>query len=333
MSSGFVDGILNKAKELKRAIILPETSDDRVIKAASIAQKEGLAQIILIGKPDVINAKAESLNVSLEGVRIEDPETYAYTEEFVSTFQKRREKKGMTIEEARRIVKEDYMFFGAMMVERGLAHGMVGGALNTTAHTLRAMIQCVGTKPGTKSISSFFMIISPNQTIGSYGVTFFGDCAVIPNPDSQQLADIAEATADNFKSFTGKEANVAFLSFSTKGSAKTDETLKVAGAVEILKTRRPDLNVDGEMQFDAAIVPEVAAKKAPGSPVAGKANVLIFPTLDAANIGYKIAQRYGNCVALGPILQGANSPVNDLSRGCSVQEIVDVVAITAVQES
>lgn len=331
MAEGFIDQIVSRAKLLQKTIILPETDDDRVIQAAAVILKERIAKIILIGKLDIVTEKARALKADIADAEIVDPETSEYLEEFVAKFQKKREKKGMTLEKAREILRTDSMFFGAMMVDKGLAHGMVGGAVNTTAHTLRAMIQCVGTKPGTKVISSFFMIVSPNQTLGSDGVAFFGDCAVIPNPDSQQLADIAEATAENFKAFTGKEANIAFLSFSTKGSAETEETKKVADAALILKERRPELNMDGEIQFDAAIVPEVGSKKAPGSTVAGKANVLIFPTLDAGNIGYKIAQRYGNCEALGPILQGANSPVNDLSRGCNIQDIVNVVAITAVQ--
>lgn len=329
--SAFIDGIVAKAKELDKVIVLPETDDERVLKAAEIAVKEKIARVMLIGNREKINAKAKELGIDLSAASCEDPATSEYLDEFVAKFQKKREKKGMTLEKAREIMSTDYMFFGAMMVEKGLAHGMVGGAVNTTAHTLRAMIQCVGTKPGTKSISSFFMIVSPNKNLGSDGVAFFGDCAVIPNPDSEQLADIAEATSDNFKAFTGKDSKTAMLSFSTKGSADTDETKKVAVAVEILKGRRSDLNVDGEMQFDAAIVPEVGAKKAPGSTVAGQANVLIFPTLDAGNIGYKIAQRYGNAEALGPILQGANHPVNDLSRGCNVQDIVNVIAITSVQ--
>ena len=322
--SAFIDGIVAKAKELDKVIVLPETDDERVLKAAEIAVKEKIARVMLIGNREKINAKAKELGIDLSAASCEDPATSEYLDEFVAKFQKKREKKGMTLEKAREIMSTDYMFFGAMMVEKGLAHGMVGGAVNTTAHTLRAMIQCVGTKPGTKSISSFFMIVSPNKNLGSDGVAFFGDCAVIPNPDSEQLSD-------NFKAFTGKDSKTAMLSFSTKGSADTDETKKVAAAVEILKGRRSDLNVDGEMQFDAAIVPEVGAKKAPGSTVAGQANVLIFPTLDAGNIGYKIAQRYGNAEALGPILQGANHPVNDLSRGCNVQDIVNVIAITSVQ--
>ncbi|HBD94574.1 MAG: phosphate acetyltransferase [Spirochaetes bacterium GWF1_31_7] len=327
----FIKMIEEKAISLNKKIVLPETEDDRVIKAASEILKRKLAKIILIGNPETIHAKASGLGVSIDGAEIINPVTSEYYDEFVTVYQKKREKKGMTIDQAKEIMANDYMFFGAMLVEKKVAHGMVGGALNTTAHTLRAMIQCVGTKPGTKSISSFFIMISPNKEIGYKGITFFADCAVIPLPDANQLADIAEATADNFKAFVGETPMVAMLSFSTKGSAETEETKKVAQAVDILQARRPDIMVDGELQLDAAIVAEVGNKKAPGSKVAGRANVLVFPNLEAGNIGYKLVQRFGNAEALGPILQGANRPVNDLSRGCSVEDIVNVVSITSVQ--
>lgn len=327
----FIEMIEEKAISLGRKIVLPETGDDRTIKAASEVISRKLAKIVLIGNENIIKKRAFELGVSVDGAEIVDPASSQYTDEFIAAYHKKREKKGMTLDKAKEIVVNDYMFFGAMMVEKGLVHGMVGGAVNTTAHTLRAMIQCVGTKPGTKSISSFFIMISPNKEIGYKGITFFADCAVIPLPDANQLADIAEATADNFKAFIGEPPMVAMLSFSTKGSAETDETKRVAEAAAILKERRPDILVDGELQLDAAIVPEVGSKKAPGSPVAGKANVLVFPNLESGNIGYKLVQRFGNAEALGPILQGANRPVNDLSRGCSVLDIVNVVAITSVQ--
>ncbi len=328
----FVQSLIEKSKKLQKTIVLPETEDDRVLKAAAEVLSKKIAKLILIGNKGVINKRAGELGISLDGALIEDPAESKYTEEFIDKYFKAREKKGVTLAQATEIMTKDKMFFGSMLVNKGLAHGLVGGALNTTAHTLRAMIHCVGVKPGFKNISSFFIMVSPNKSLGSDGILLFGDCAVIPNPDPAQLADIAEATAANFNLFTGGTPNVAFLSFSTKGSADTDETKKVVAGYEMLKAKRPDLNCDGELQLDAAIVPEVGSKKSPGSKVAGKANVLIFPTLDAGNIGYKLAQRFGNCIALGPILQGASRPVNDLSRGCSVEDIVNVVAITSVQE-
>lgn len=328
---GFIDDMKNKAKNSLKKIVLPETSDDRIIKAASIIEKNKIAEIILIGKKDEISSRFNDLNLEIGSISIVDPHLSEYTEEFIEYYYEKRQKKGVTKEQSKELMLNDYMFFGAMLVNKGYADGLVGGALNTTAHTLRATIHCVGTKEGAKTISSFFVMISPNQEIGHKGIIFFADCGVIPSPNKEQLADIAEATADNFKIFTGEEPNVAFLSFSTKGSAKTEETEKIVEAFNIFKERRPDISADGELQLDAAIVPSVGNKKAPGSEVAGKANVLIFPDLEAGNIGYKLAQRFGNCEALGPLLQGAKKPVNDLSRGCDVDDIVNVVAITSVQ--
>lgn len=326
-----VKQLTDKAKVLGKKIVLPETKDERVIRASEIITKEGIAQVILVGNVEEINNKAGELGVSLEGVTIIEPATSEHLEEFTAAYQKKREKKGMTLEKAKEIMSSDTMFFAAMLVEKGLADGMVAGAVSTTADTLRATIQCIGTKPGTRIISSFFAMISPKKEFGHDGILFFADCGVMPDPNAEQLAEIADATADNFKAFTDQEPKVGFLSFSTKGSAKTEATEKVASACKIFQERRPDVEADGEMQFDAAIIPKVGAKKAPGSKVAGQANVLVFPDLQSGNIGYKIAQRLGDCLALGPILQGCAKPVNDLSRGCSVEDIVNVTAITAVQ--
>lgn len=329
----FITTMKTKAQELQKTIVLPETDDERVLRAAEIAHKKHIAKIILIGNQETINKQATTLGISLSEIKIINPEDAEITQSLIASYQKKREKKGMTLEQAKEVILNDRAFFGTMLVAEGHADGMVAGAVSTTAQTLRAMIQCVGTKPGTKSISSFFAIISPDKEIGYKGVTFFADCGVIPNPDIEQLADIAEATADNFKKLTGQEPKVAFLSFSTKGSAETEDTKKTVEALKLFQKRRPDILADGELQLDAAIVESVGSKKAPGSKVAGKANVLIFPNLEAGNIGYKLAQRFGKAEALGPLLQGANQPVNDLSRGCVVEDIVNVIAITAVQVS
>lgn len=326
-----INTIIGNAKKINKKIVLPETDDDRIIKAAEIITKEDIAEVILIGNNQKVLDKAKSLSVDLTGVTIIDPEKSDNLEDFTQAYQKKREKKGMTLEKAKEIMLTDKMFFGAMLVGKGLADGLVGGAQNTTGHTLKAIFHCVGTKAGVKTISSFFAMISEKKEFGSDGILFFADCAVIPEPTEEQLVDIADATADNFKAFTGAEPKVGFLSFSTKGSAQTESTEKVANAAAAFKTKRKDIQSDGELQLDAAIVEKVGAKKAPGSAVAGKANVLVFPDLNSGNIGYKLTQRFGDCEALGPILQGAAKPVNDLSRGCSVDDIVNVTAITVVQ--
>ncbi|MCG8569269.1 MAG: phosphate acetyltransferase [Spirochaetes bacterium] len=323
--------ITEKAKSLNKKIVLPETDDDRILKAAEMITGNNIAHVILIGNSDHLKSKAQSSGVNLEGTTIIDPETSEYLNEFIEKYYQKRAAKGMTQEKAAEIMKNDKMFFGAMLVDKGVADGLVGGALNTTGHTLKAIFHCVGTLPGVRTISSFFAMISDKKEFGHNGITFFADCAVIPNPTDSQLCDIASATARNFKIFTGQPAKVAFLSFSTKGSAQTEDTEKVVSAYKMFTEKYPDILVDGELQLDAAIVPKVGEKKAPGSKVAGQANVLVFPDLDAGNIGYKLTQRFGDCDALGPILQGAAKPVNDLSRGCSVEDIVNVTAITAVQ--
>ena len=326
-----IKNLTEKAVSLGKNIVLPETDDDRILKAAEIITRDKIANVILVGNEIELNTRAKELGVTLEGTMIIDPASSSHLDEFVEKYYRKREKKGMTPGKSREIMLADKMFFGAMLVDKGVADGLVGGALNTTGHTLKAIFHCVGTKPGVKTISSFFAMISPKKEYGENGITFFADCAVIPNPTDAQLSDIAAATAENFKAFIGKEPKVAFLSFSTKGSAKTEETEKVTRAFELFKEQHSGIEADGELQLDAAIIPSVGAKKAPGSKVAGSANVLVFPDLEAGNIGYKLTQRFGDCEALGPILQGAAKPVNDLSRGCSVEDIVNVTAITAVQ--
>ncbi len=312
-----------KAAGLKKTIVLPEASDERVLRAADIINKEGIAKVIVLGNEEEIRNKANELGLNFQGIRIIDPAKSEMSSDFANVFFNLRKSKGITIEEARETVK-DNLYFGAMLVREGMADGSVAGSASPTANVLRAAIQCVGMPEGISIVSSLFLMIFPERVFS------FADCAVVPNPDASQLADIAISTADNHKKLTGEDPFVAMLSFSTKGSAKHELIDKVVEATNIAKEKRPDLNIDGELQFDAAIVDSVAQKKAPGSPVAGRANVLIFPDLQAGNIGYKIAQRLGGAEAIGPIVQGLKKPLFDLSRGCSVDDIVNTTAIAVL---
>ncbi|MCK4690119.1 MAG: phosphate acetyltransferase [Candidatus Marinimicrobia bacterium] len=311
-----------QAKIRNKTIVLPEAHDDRIIKAASILHKEGIARTILIGKRDQIEKQTADLNVSLDGVKIIDPEGYERFSEFAETYYSKRKKKGVTLQDAERIMVNP-TFFGAMVLEKGLADGCLSGADTSTGNVLRAALHIIGTAPDIKTVSSDILLITPDEK----NVWSFADCAVMPDPSSEQLADIAIATAETHRKVVKEEPIVAMLSFSTKGSAKHPLVDKVIEATKIVKQKRPDLKIDGELQLDAAIVKKVGEKKAPGSPVAGKANVLIFPGLEAGNIGYKLTQRISGCEAIGPIIQGLNKPMNDLSRGCSVEDIVNVSAI------
>ncbi|MBL7136802.1 MAG: phosphate acetyltransferase [Candidatus Marinimicrobia bacterium] len=317
-----LDDIREQAKIRNKTIVLPEAHDDRIIKAASILQKEGIARPILIGKIDQIEKQATDLNVSLDGVKIIDPEGYERFSEFAETYYSKRKKKGVTLQDAERIMVNP-TFFGAMVLEKGLADGCLSGADTSTGNVLRAALHIIGTAPDIKTVSSDILLITPDEK----NVWSFADCAVMPDPSSEQLADIAIATAETHRKVVKEEPIVAMLSFSTKGSAKHPLVDKVIEATKIVKQKRPDLKIDGELQLDAAIVEKVGEKKAPGSPVAGKANVLIFPGLEAGNIGYKLTQRISGCEAIGPIIQGLNKPMNDLSRGCSVEDIINVSAI------
>ncbi len=321
--NNLIEQIKTKAAGLKKTIVLPESNDERVLKAAEKIIKEGIAKVIVLGNEDEIRAKASELNLNLQGVRIIDPQKSEMSSDFANIFFNLRKSKGITIEEARETVKRN-LYFGAMLVREGMADGSVAGSASPTADVLRAAIQCVGMPEGISIVSSLFLMIFPERVFS------FADCAVVPNPDAAQLADIAISTACNHKRLTGEEPYVAMLSFSTKGSAKHELIDKVVEATKIAKEKRPDLNIDGELQFDAAIVDSVAQKKAPGSPVAGRANVLIFPDLQAGNIGYKIAQRLGGAEAIGPIVQGLKKPLFDLSRGCSVDDIVNTSAIAVL---
>lgn len=326
----FMKNIWESAKADKKKIVLPEGDEDRTLIASEKINKEGLADIILVGNSNIIKAKAKVLGVNLEGIQIEDPETSCNTDKYAEEFYELRKKKGMTKEKALKIVK-DPLYYGTMMVKMDDAHGMVSGAIHTTGDLLRPGLQIIKTAPGVSVVSSFFIMMVPDCNYGNEGMLVFSDCAVNPNPTADELASIAIATAETAKSLCKIEPNVAMLSFSTMGSADHELVEKVRSATKIAKDRRPDLAIDGEMQLDAAIVDKVASQKAPNSKVAGKANVLIFPDLQSGNIGYKLVQRFAKAEAIGPICQGFAKPINDLSRGCSFDDIVNVVALTAVQ--
>ena len=326
---GFIDEIKAKAKADKKTIILPESMDTRTWEAAEKILKEGLANLIILGSPEEVEKYGKGYDVT--GATIIDPATYEKTEEYLDLFVELRKKKGLTKEEARKQALSDYAYYGCLMIKAGDADGMVSGACHSTANTLRPCLQIIKTKPGCKLVSAFFLMIVPNCEYGEDGVFVFGDCGLNQDPNPEELAAIAASSAESFEQLTGKKAKVAMLSHSTKGSAKHDLVTKVVEATKIAKEQYPELDVDGELQLDAALVPSVAASKAPDSTVAGQANVLIFPNLDAGNIGYKLVQRLAKAEAYGPVTQGIAKPVNDLSRGCFADDIVGVVAITAVQ--
>ena len=322
--------ILEVAKADKKRIVLPEGNEERTIVATEEIYKQGYAHPILVGNKEEILNKATALKVDLTGVEIIDPETSENLSNYIEAFYELRKNKGMTMSKAEKIVR-DPLYFGTMMVKLGDADGMVSGAVHTTGDLLRPGLQIIKTAPGVSVVSSFFIMMVPDSVYGEEGMLLFSDCAVNPNPNEDQLAAIAIATAETAKNLCKVEPRVAMLSFSTMGSADHELVSKVRTATEKAKELRPDLLIDGEMQLDAAIVESVASQKAPNSKVAGKANVLVFPDLQAGNIGYKLVQRFAKAEAIGPICQGFAKPINDLSRGCSSEDIVKVVAITAVQ--
>ncbi len=321
--SRLIEQIKEKAKQRRKTIVLPEAYDDRVIQAAEKLHKEGICSVILLGEENNIRESAKKLNVDLTGIRIINPVKSDKLSDFTNIYFNLRKSKGVDFEKAKDTMKNN-LFFGAMMVREGMADGFVGGSASPTADVLRAGIHCVGMPEGISIVSSFFLMVLPEK------VYAFADCAVVPNPNEEQLADIAISTADNFSKLVGEEPKIAMLSFSTKGSAEHEMIDKVRKATEIVKKKRPDLKVDGELQFDAAVVEKVGKSKAPGSEIAGRANVLIFPDLNAGNIGYKIAQRLGGAEAIGPVVQGLRKPIFDLSRGCSVDDIVGTAAIACL---
>lgn len=326
---GFIDEIIVKAKKDKKRIVLPETTDMRTIEAAAKVLKEDIAEVILVGHEEAIAEMAKDYDLSK--ATIVDPEKKENLDEYITAFYELRKRKGMTMEESRRVLTSNSLFFGVMMVKMGEADGMVAGCCNSTANVLRPSLQILKTKPGTELVSSVMVMDVPNCDYGINGKFIFSDCGLVQNPSSEELASIANNAAAACKELLGADATVAMLSHSTMGSAKHADIDKVVNAVAIAKERYPEIDVDGEFQLDAAIVPSVGQAKAPGNKIAGQANVLVFPDLDAGNIGYKLVQRFAKAEAYGPITQGIAMPVNDLSRGCSADDIVGVVAITAVQ--
>ena len=326
----FINEIKEKAKKEIKNIILTESEDVRVLKAAEQIKKEAFANIILIGNEEEANKLAKDNDIDISGIKIIEPISSEKYDEYANAFYELRKAKGMTIEKAKEMLK-DNMYFGTMMVKQGDADGLVSGACHSTANTLRPALQILKTAPGTKLVSAFFLMIVPNCEYGEDGIFVFGDCGLVEYPTADELSEIAISSSKSFEQLTGKTSKVAMLSYSTHGSAHSDSTEKVIEATKLLKEKMPDLICDGEMQLDAAIIPEINASKAPGSPLKGHANTLIFPNLDAGNIGYKLVQRLGKAEAYGPLCQGIAKPVNDLSRGCNSDDIVGVVAITAVQ--
>lgn len=327
----FIDLMKEKAKQDKQTIVLPESKDKRTLIAAAQILKEGTADLIMIGKEEKIMDGAGWLEVDLTGVKVVDPDTDPNFDHYAETLFELRKHKGMTLEKAQETLKNDYITYGVMMVKEKDADGLVAGACHATADTLRPALQILKTAPGTELVSGFFLMDVPNCEFGYNGTFLFADCGLNQDPTAEELAAIADSSAKSFRAFMGEKPVIAMLSHSTKGSAKHALVDKVVKATEIAHEKYPQLELDGELQLDAAIVPSVGKSKAKGSTVAGNANVLIFPNLDCGNIGYKLVQRLAKAEAYGPMLQGIARPVNDLSRGCSAEDIVGVVALTAVQ--
>ncbi len=328
----FIEEIKERARKDIKTIVLPEAEDIRTLEATRMVLNEKYAKVILIGNKEKVLEKAKENNIDIEEVEIIDPVNSPKYDEYVELLYNLRKHKGMTEEQAKELVK-DPTYYGMLMLkdEESIADGLVSGAMHSTSDTLRPALQILKTKPGTKLVSAFFVMVVPNCSYGENGTFIFADSGLNENPDSEQLSEIAISSSKSFHQLVGKVPKVAMLSYSTHGSAKSELTEKMINATKLVKEKAPDLIVDGELQLDAAIVPEVAKFKAPDSPVKGEANVLVFPNLDAGNIGYKLVQRLGKAEAYGPLCQGIARPVNDLSRGCSSKDIAGVIAITAVQ--
>ncbi|MDR0249878.1 MAG: phosphate acetyltransferase [Burkholderiales bacterium] len=325
----FLESIKQRAKADLKTIVLPESFEPRNLQAAHTVLAEKLARIVLIGDRKAIMEKADGLN--LDGAEFIDPATYGRMNELAEKLVELRKSKGMTLDEATALLRNDPLYLGVMLVKEDIADGMVSGAIHSTADVLRPSLQILKTVPGVKLVSSFFIMVVPNCEYGENGIFLFTDCGLVQNPTAEELAMIAQSAAISFKQLVKTEPVVALLSHSTMGSAKHADVDKVLEAVRLVKEAAPDLKVDGEFQVDAAIVPSIGERKAPGNSVAGKANVLVFPDLDSGNIAYKLTERLAKAEAYGPVTQGITKPVNDLSRGCSADDIVGVVAITAVQ--
>lgn len=328
----FIENIKKRAKEDIKTIVLPEAEDIRILEATQQVLKEQYANIILVGNKEKIEKKAKENNINIIGAEIVDPNNSEKHDEYVNLLYELRKHKGMTIEQAKELVK-DPVYYGMLMVkdEQTNADGLVSGAAHSTSDTLRPALQILKTAPGTKLVSAFFVMVVPDCEYGEKGTFVFADSGLNENPDSEALSEIAISSSKSFKQLVQKEPKVAMLSYSTYGSAKSELTQKVIEATQKVKEKEQKLKVDGELQLDAAIIPEIAEMKAPESPLKGQANVLVFPNLDCGNIGYKLVQRLGKAEAYGPLCQGIAKPVNDLSRGCNSKDVAGVVAITAVQ--
>ena len=326
----FIESIKQRAKQNIKTIILPEAEDKRVLEAASKVIAQGFAKVILIGNKEQVEKDSKENNIDLSGVEIIDIKSSTKKQEYAQKLFELRQAKGMTEEEASKLIEEP-IYFGMMMLKNGEADGLVSGAAHSTSNTLRPALQILKTAPNTKLVSAFFVMCVPNCEYGEHGTFIYGDSGLNQNPNADELSEIAISSAKSFRSLVEAEPKVAMLSYSTYGSAKSELTEKVIEATKLVKEKAPDLLVDGELQVDSAIIPEVSKSKAPGSPIEGNANVLIFPDLNAGNIGYKLTQRLAKAEAYGPLCQGIAKPVNDLSRGCSADDIVGVVVITAVQ--